>query len=311
MNKSISAATLDYASRDYEIVDYKFYELPGTPGVKFRGPAFDLVSTRDYFTCIGAAQTLGIYVERPYSELLAKKLEIPALNLAIGAVWPGFYSDVHPELIDIVNRGRFLILQVMSARGESSSRFEATEIIEMMRDRKTGEVLSSIGAWKKILVEDHAYAVQYVEELRSSWVRSNLALLEAVKVPVILFWYSRRQQDEPVNYSSEGDVFKNLGEFPQFVDSKSVKAVASACDGFAECYSCRNTGHPLISRFTGQPVAINNEAMRKDRALSKDNRVTLDAATNNYYPSPEMHEDAASVLFEQLQANSLIRRISE
>lgn len=28
----------DYSVRDWEIVDYQYYVMPGLPGVKFRGP---------------------------------------------------------------------------------------------------------------------------------------------------------------------------------------------------------------------------------------------------------------------------------
>ena len=108
-------ATLDYQQRDHEIVDYQFYELPQAPGVQFRGPAIDLSSGSKYFTCVGAAQTLGVYIEKPYPQLLAEKIGLPALNLAVGASWPGFYSNKHVGLVDLINRGEFLVLQVMSA----------------------------------------------------------------------------------------------------------------------------------------------------------------------------------------------------
>jgi len=291
-----SPATLNYQERDYEIVDYQFYQLPQAPGVEFRGPEINVQSGSNYFSCIGAAQTLGIYIEKPFPNRLSEQLGLAPLNLAVGASWPGFYSNKYPELIDVVNRGQFLVLQVMSARGESSSRFEATDVIETMRDRKTGDTVTSIHAWAKILSEEPDFAPQYVEELRQSWVKSNLELIAKVKVPVILFWYSRREQDVPTNFSLEGDLFKNMGEFPQFVDSKSVKAVAEKCSAFVECRSSRNTGHPLVSRFTGEPVEVNHGTMSGSGATKGDQSNFISVGTNDYYPSPEMHQDAADVL---------------
>jgi hypothetical protein len=301
-----AGATLNYQERDNEIVDYQFYELSQAPGVQFRGPAIELADNSKYFTCIGAAQTLGIYIEKPFPNLLAEHLGVPALNLAVGASWPGFYSNRHPELLDIVNRGEFLILQVMSARGESTSRFEATDVVEMMRERKTGDTITSVHAWAKILAEEPDFASQYVEELRAGWVKSNLELIAKVKVPIILFWYSRRQQDEPTNFSLEGDVFQNMGEFPQFVDSKSVNAVAAKCSGFVECRSSRNTGHPLISRFTGEPAQVNHSSMSKNPSIKGDQSNFLEASTNHYYPSPEMHQDAAHTLVDEIKKLQLV-----
>lgn len=300
-----STATLNYQERDYEIVDYEFYELPQAPGVKFRGPAIDLDNNSNYFTCIGAAQTLGIYIEKPYPAILAENLGMSQLNLAVGASWPGFYSAKYPELLDLVNRGKFLILQVMSARGEESSWYESTDVIEMMRDRKTGDTISSVHAWAKILKEQPEFAGQYVDELRASWVKSNLELIAKVKVPIILFWYSRRQQDEPIAFSLEGDIFKNMGDFPQFVDSKSVNLIADKCAGFVECYSSRNTGHVLLSRFTGKPVEVNHDAMTNNLSLREKQSNFLEVSTNHYYPSQEMHQDAQSVLIEEIKKLNL------
>lgn len=294
-------ASLNYQERDHEIVDYQFYELAQAPGVQFRGPQLSPDQGANYITCIGAAQTLGIYIEEPYPVRLAEQIGMPAVNLAVGASWPGFYSNKYPDLLDIVNGGQCLILQVMSARGESSSRFEATDVIETMRDRKTGEKLTSIHAWAKILSEEPEFAPQYVEELRASWVKSNLELIEKVKVPVILFWYSRRPQDEPTNFSLEGDLFKNMGEFPQFVDSKSVQAVADKCSAFVECRSTRNTGHLLRSRFTGEPVEVNHGMMSSSGAVKGDQTNFISVNTNDYYPSPEMHQDAADVLAQVIK----------
>lgn len=301
--------SLDYAARDYEIVDYQCYELPGIPGVKFRGPPIDL--KKDYFTCIGAAQTLGVYVDKPFPTLLAERLRLPALNLGIGAAWPGFFSEYQPGLIEFVNNGRFLILQAMSARGEETSRFETTGTVEMLRNRKTGESVTAMYAWRSILASEPEYAVEYVEELRASWVRSNLALIAKVKVPIIFFWYSRRQQDEAMkDRSADGPIFKNAGEFPQFVDRKSVREVVGACAGYAECHSARNTGHPLVSRFTGQPVSVDHAALGRvatAQGLYGTKNSSFEVATNHYYPSPEMHEDASDVLAQAVEKLALGR----
>ena len=53
-----------YELRDHEIVDYQYWELPGT-GIQFRGPAVDFDDPAPYFSCAGAAQTFGCFVHEP------------------------------------------------------------------------------------------------------------------------------------------------------------------------------------------------------------------------------------------------------
>ena len=305
MNNNQSA-TLNYQERDHEIVDYQFYELPQAPGVQFRGPKIDLDNQHGYFTCIGAAQTVGIYIEKPYPSILAEEINLPALNLAVGASWPGFYSNKHPELLELVNQGQFLILQVMSARGESSSRFEATDTVEMMRNRSTGETITSVHAFEKILAEEPDYIDKYVDELRTNWIKSNLDLINKITVPIILFWYSRRKQEDQADYFSDEVTFKKMGEFPQFVDPNSINVVRDKCTGYAECLSTRNTGHPLVSRFTGKPVHVDHSSMTNIKAIQGKQHNFLAASTNDYYPSPEMHQDAAGVLASEIRKLKLV-----
>src|SRR5690606_20333234 len=79
-----------YQARDYDIVDYRMYELPGTR-LWFRGPMPDLEAGR-YFTCIGAAQTFGCFCSQPFPDLLAQKLGLPSLNLGYGGAGPEFFA---------------------------------------------------------------------------------------------------------------------------------------------------------------------------------------------------------------------------
>lgn len=283
---------LDYTLRDHEIVDYEFFTLQGVPGLQFRGPAFDPDSSPNFFSCIGAAQTMGIYIQQPYPQLLTKALGMPALNLALGAAWPGFFAD-RDEIIAQVNKGRFLILQVMSARGEPSSRYEATGAVEMLRDRKTGEVLHSGAVWARVKQGTPAEIQQHLTEIRGNWVESYRRLLAKIKVPVILFWYSKREQDEPIDLKTTV-MEKSMGDFPQFVNGACVSAVKELCDGYAECYSTRNTGHPLVSRFTGAPTVADFNVFGRGFDIKETH--------NFYYPSPEMHADAVPPLIAAINA---------
>ena len=72
---------MSYQERDYEVVDYELYAIPGI-GMA-RGPAPDSLEAGRYFTCLGAAQTFGCFCERPFPALVAERLGVPALNFGM------------------------------------------------------------------------------------------------------------------------------------------------------------------------------------------------------------------------------------
>jgi hypothetical protein len=299
----------NYQPRDYDLVDYQEFHIRGCD-VPFRGPGFDPFSVPEgsYFTCLGAAQTYGCYYERPFPSLLAERLGIPALNLAVGGATSGFYSQ-YQTLIDTINRGKFVILQCMAARQESNSRFAADGYVEMLKDRRTGEQLTSRDAWIQIVTQELDRAEVYLDEVRESWVESARDLIERITVPVVLFWFSQREQDYVVDYDAikaqivrlnEGDEDSHfisglLNEFPQGVDRASVSAVAALCDGYAECKSTRGMGQPLLNRFTGKPVD------NLDFSSWGPKFAHLKQTHNDYYPSAEMHEDAVESLLPTIR----------
>jgi hypothetical protein len=275
----------DYSKRDHQLVDYAFYRFPQLPSVGFRGPplAADVLASGLYCTAIGAAQTLGVYAPQPYPALIAERTGLPCLNLATGGGTAGFFAS-QPTLIDLANRGRFVILQVMT---EGNSRGEPVGI-NFMRDRQTGAQEITEAFWLRLLAQERDLVPQLIEESRASWRASYRDLLGKLTVPVILFYYSTKPEDEAVNYAATTrDEF--YGSFPQFVDMASVREIAKLCDDYAECRSQRGLPHPLVSRFTGKPVEVNFGALHSSMA---DERHAL----NDYYPSPEMHEDAFTAL---------------
>jgi hypothetical protein len=79
-----------------------------------------------------------------------------------------------------------------------------------------------------------------------------------------------------------------FGKFPQFVDRSWLDGIHQEGAAYVECVSSRGMPQKLVSRFTGEPVSI---AMREDLGGRSK-------GINDYYPSPEMHEDAARVLLE-------------
>lgn len=294
----------DYQSRDHDIVDYGMFHVTGCD-VPFRGPALDpfAADAGSFFSCIGAAQTFGCYVERPYPELLAEEIGLKSLNLGTGGVGPGFYLE-YPRLIEAMNRGRFVVFQCMSARQEANSRFAADGHIEFVRERSTGERVTSSVAWMRAVEEGLEHAERYIVETRASWIANATRLIDLLEVPVIFFWFSRRGQDYAIDRvqiaeqaakraagTDENHFIEGLtGDFPQLIDRATAQAAIARCDAYAECLSSRGMGAPLINRHTGQPLGdIGFGSIGGEFAH-------LHESHNLYYPSVEMHRDACDAL---------------
>jgi hypothetical protein len=296
----------DYQSRDGDIIHYDEFLVPGCD-VKFRGPGFDPFEAEkgSFFSCIGSAHTYGCYFPEPYPTLLSKQLGMPVLNLGVGGTGPGFYTQ-YDSLIEAMNRGRFVVLQCMAARHEANSRFAADGYVEFVKDRITGESVNSGIAWKRIADEDTSSLLRCVAESRLSWIETSRKLIERLTVPVIFLWFTERERAYPLDMTAlnnqlrarsegkdEGYFIEAVsGQFPHFVDDWTAGAVAAMCEGQAECISSRGMGQPIISQLTGQPIA----GVSQEDADTKPELTGRVNGINRYYPSPEMHEDAAAAL---------------
>ena len=163
-----------YELRDHEIVDYQYWELPGT-GIQFRGPAVDFDDPTPYFSCAGAAQTFGCFVARPLSGSARR---------------PARYAGGEPRsrigdtrrllrrtiCCDVINGGRFLVLQVMAARQCSNSRLQSLGT-DLVRDRRHGDEIPAHMAWQRILDEDRPNLERYVAESQANWIDQYEQLL--------------------------------------------------------------------------------------------------------------------------------------
>ncbi len=296
-----------YQARDYEVVDYQLYPLPNTP-LQFRGPEPTLTAGK-YFSCLGAAQTFGCFTQQPYPALLEKSLRTTALNLGYGGAGPRFFNR-HPELIEIVNQGQFAVVQIMSGRSEDNSRFDS-QGLEFVTRRSDGKQMSADAAWRSILELRYAWrrvplgqvfarkfcrrlgtrnAKHLLRETRENWLRSYSELLNNIRVPKVLLWLSKRTPDFQESYEN---LHTFMGTYPQLVTRRMVEEISRQADTYVECTTERGSPQKLYSRFDGQPVTIDLSRDRPDFA----GQVWTD---NQYYPSPEMHQDAAKSLLQTL-----------
>jgi hypothetical protein len=284
---------MGYQERDYEVVDYELFSLPGA-GL-LRGPKPETIDPDRYFTCLGAAQTFGCFCEKPFPSLLSERLGLPVLNLGYAGAGPRLFLANEARL-HYVNESRFAVIQIMSGRSEDNSAFRTGGLATIAKQPGGAQAqdgrqpLRAEEAWGELLAAGELEAVRVlVDETRANWVESFAQLLDAIEVPRILFWFSNRPPDYEESYT---DLHALFGEFPQLVTRAMVEQIRSRSDDYVECVSTRGVPQLLVSRFTGEPVTVTDQVWFPDQAALR----TVEQPVNSYYPSPEMHADAADAL---------------
>lgn len=290
----------NYQARDIDVIDYGMTELPGTSHL-IRGPVPDL-ARGDHVTCLGAAQTFGCFVEKPFPTLLGEALGRPVLNLGFGGTGPGFFLD-HPELIETANRGALTVVQVLSGRVQPNMFFQGRGLarVKLRRTGRNvhphvawGDIAEGFYAWRRLpaplkpLIQGAARAplALAIAQSRRGWIGAYRELFRQLATPTILLWFSRRTPE----YDRRPRPTEALmGEYPQLVSRDWVAPVAKMADAYVEVVSDRGTPQPLRHRETGEPVEID---LGRDSALYAGATWT----ENSYYPTPEMNEDAAEKL---------------
>jgi hypothetical protein len=278
----------EYQETDWRVVDYECFCLdreiidPSRFRPLFiRGPRPSSFETGAYFVCLGAAQTFGRFCPRPFPTLLQDRLGLPVLNISHGGAGPWFFCQNNDRLLDYLNRARFVVLQVMSGRSEGNSLFESKGVGHYKR-RSDGVEMTSEAAFEELLrTESRAVVARIVEETRTNWLASYRSVLAKLASPTVLFWFSTRKPD----HRNANDGLRGLfGDYPQLVNGAMLKALRAECDYFASCVSRRGLPQRLVDRVSGEPVTIS------------DPWTSAPWDKNWYYPSPEMHEDAAQIL---------------
>ena len=265
---------IGYITPDRGHYDYDMTPLPGLPG-SYRGPAVD--PSRPYGVCLGAAQTFGRFCEEPYPLLLGRELDLPMQNLGVGGVSARHFD--RPQIVDFLNRAELIVLQVMAARSEGNSRFDNGDS-GRLRGRRVSDGKSM--RFEEFLddllrTEPPETVAAVVAETRANYLRNAVALLTKLRPPKVLLWLSAREPDYRIGFGSRGSV---LGAFPQLVDAPMVEALAAHCDAYVACVS--NAGLPQPLWPATEPVL--GTQLREGMLY------------NAYYPSPEIHREAAARL---------------
>lgn len=278
----------EYQDADRRVVDYEAYCLDEgiiDPSrhrpLRIRGPRPERLERGGYFVCLGAAQTFGRFCAEPFPTLLARRLGRPVLNISHGGAGPSFFRGDNGRLLHYLNQARFVVVQVMSGRSEGNSLFESDGVGHYRR-RSDGAYLGCDAAFEELLRTQSRRAVaRVVAETRRNWCESYRSLLAAIEVPKILFWFSTRSPGYRQGFDNLSSLF---GAYPQLVDAETVARVRNQCDHYVACVSRRGLPQVLTDRFTGERITVSDEW------------TTQPWTENWYYPSPEMHEDAAAAL---------------
>lgn len=276
-----------YQREDIRIYDYGLENLEG---LNTRGPIPPLDAP--FFSALGAAQVFGRFTDRPFASIVSESIGLPPLNLGYSGSGPSFFLR-RPELIRRVNKGRFAIIQMMSGRSLSNSRFKTgvNQGVIAPHDEPEQQPEFAETAYKRILTDGSPGEAKLLrEENRAIYVAQMNALLRRIRVPKILLYWG----DRPVDYE-EGTTYIGdyWGGFPHFVNRAVVDAIAPNADSYVEVVGKRGLPQALFDRDTGEPVIMWPE----DRFPNIQYR-----AHNHYYPSPEMNEDVAAALIPAARA---------
>jgi LPS sulfotransferase NodH len=257
-----------YQNLDRDHFNYQLQTLPGIREHSFRGPKID--PSQPYFACIGGAQTFGRFCDRPYSSLLSESLGIQALNLGVGGAGPRLFHTA--EFLNWLNRSEFVIVQIMSGRSESNSLFVNSKggvrgvTLREGREMRFEEFFRELrNSAPKELVES------IIKETIENYRTSFLELLGHISRPKLLLWFAQRTPE-----SYEG----LLGTFPHLIKTETVDLLKSKCADFIQYASS-----------TGLPQSLWLAERRIDGTQLKE-----DMLVNVYYPSPQMHAEAAELL---------------
>lgn len=278
----------EYQEPDRRVADYAPYVLDDrildpsrNKPLAIRGPRPGRLEPGGYFVCLGAAQTFGRFCARPYPDLLAERLGLPALNISHGGAGPSFFRGDDPALLSYLNGARFVVVQAMSGRSESNALYRSSGVGHYVR-RSDGAAVGCDEAFAALLREKPRRVVaRIVAETRGNWLRSYRALLERIEAPTIFLWFSTRPPDYRQGWRSLAALF---GPYPQLIDGETAARARALADHSVLCVSRRGLPHPLTDRLTGERVTL------------ADPWTARPWTENDYYPSPEMHEDAAAAL---------------
>ncbi|HEX3664262.1 MAG TPA: DUF6473 family protein [Rhizomicrobium sp.] len=263
---------LQYQRSDFEIVDYCGFEISEKMPL-FRGPkpSDEILAKGDYFCVMGAAQTYGRLVVKPWPNRLSKKIGLPVLNLGRGGVGPQYFEN--DRLLKLASGARFVVLQAMSGRSVGCSEYPGGRIVF-----DGNEAVNRLTILRNIWDKDREKAKELVLRWNESYFKLYERLRDLIGRPTILLWVSCRAPDDwsPETLLTSEDM--DTGDFPQLVGRELYNKVAEIFPANLEYINSDNVEFPR-SRVTGQRCPHLGSNDTKDKV--------------QYYLSSESHRQVA------------------
>lgn len=205
----------------------------------FRGPARALEG--EYMVFLGADETYGRFVARPYPCMVEEDSGLPAVNLAIPNAGPDAWL-ADPDLLDVINGARAVVLRLPGARN-MSNRYYA------VHPRRNDRFLQATGLMRGLFPEVDFTAFHYTghllsslreldgarfatlrAELQAAWLLRMQLLLGRIAPPVMLFWFARHAPGVPGEEGAQAD---ELSGDPTFVTQEMVARLSETAEGLA------------------------------------------------------------------------------
>lgn len=281
---------IGYQDTDRNVIDYDLWFAPGNARLAFRGPRGDLAAP-DQICCIGAAQTFGRFVPRPFAQQLGDILGRRVLNLGFSGAGPEFYLT-KPALMACLSRAAMVVVQSMSARSVSAGIFETrgnNGVLTFLDGARKGEIHMAQKAYR-LLREEYGEAAfrEQVAAAQAGWLARHAELAAQIPGRKLFLWLSSEAPGDNVDLSQSP-----VGTFPHFVDADMVAAVADMGFEVVDCVLKDMAPQVLVNDRTGVVEEAFDAAHFPDRPARA-------RALNTYYATPELHDLAARRLIRQV-----------
>jgi hypothetical protein len=248
----------------------------------FRGPAKSLDGT--YITVLGGTETYGRFVERPFPDLIERRLERTTVNFGcMNAGLDVFVND--PVVVRASAHSALTVIQIVGAQNMSNRFYSvhprrndrflraSRQMTEIWPDVDFTEIHFTRHLLKSLRASSAERFEMLRHELAEAWVARMRSLVRDVGGRVVLLWMSDRRPEHLADLSGESG--------PLFVTREMIETLRPEVLDIVEVVSSRPFG------------AAETEGMvfpEMERAIAEN------------LPGPKMHHQTADALTPRLEA---------
>lgn len=272
---------------DRDVVDYPYEEIGARFAVR-RANAKPVPAVPD-ICIVGAAGCFGRFAKEPFADIVARRTGFAVANLGFGGARPEAYlSD--PVLMERIEQAGTVIVELMSGRGYENDMLRSTSPILNSVEVKPAyrPLLPNLDFDQHIFVDwvwERAFKHLPPEDVEGLIAQSSAQLERDLKALLdaapnaILFHFAQTPLPETVT--------RETYAFPHLVTQAMAERLSTDYE-LCSVVSTAGVPSPLINRHTGAP-----EPLMKGWP---------DPTVNAYYPTPEMHREAAEALIPILES---------